>query len=237
MVDLVVVRHAQSTWNAEGRWQGWADPPLTALGRDQAVRAAAGLRAHPPVRVIASDLRRAAETGGTIAAALGRPCALDADLREYDAGEWSGLRRSEISARWPDDLAAWDAGVLDRTPGGEDPRALVARMRRAVCRAADEGAVHAVDAAAAAGGPAPGAAAAADAGPHTGLWSPIGPWVLVVSHGRAINALVAALGGRPARIGHLEGWELVTRDEREEPPDPIPGRPVRLLADSLAGAG
>src|SRR5579875_3211429 len=201
MVDLVVVRHAQSTWNAEGRWQGWADPPLSALGRDQAVRAAAGLRAHPPVRVVASDLRRAAETGGIIAAALGRPCALDADLREYDAGEWSGLRRSEISARWPDDLAAWDAGALDRTPGGEDPRALVARMRRGVRRAADEGAAdaRAVNAAPADAAAADAAAAApAGAGAHASLWMPIGPWVLVVSHGRAINALVAALGGRPA---------------------------------------
>ncbi|MEY2406219.1 MAG: glucosyl-3-phosphoglycerate phosphatase, partial [Acidimicrobiaceae bacterium] len=84
-VRILLVRHGQSEWNALGRWQGQADPPLSDLGRLQAHAAAHALGAVGAV--FASDLVRAAETAAIIAAELGvGPVVIDADLRERDAG-------------------------------------------------------------------------------------------------------------------------------------------------------
>jgi broad specificity phosphatase PhoE len=125
---VLLVRHGQSEWNASGRWQGQADPPLTNHGRLQASEAAAALGAVDAVW--ASDLTRAAETAVIIANALGvGPVVLDEDLRERDAGEWSGLTRVEIEERYP--------GYLDdhrRPPGWEDDEALLTRALRALRR-------------------------------------------------------------------------------------------------------
>jgi broad specificity phosphatase PhoE len=134
VTELTIVRHAQSTWNAEHRWQGIADPPLSAVGEEQARRAGDRM-AFAPDLLVTSDLRRAVRTGELLTAA--RPpieVAVDPDLREYDAGEWTGLRRDEIAARWPGLLARWDAGLLDRAPGGEDGDAFLARLLAAVDR-------------------------------------------------------------------------------------------------------
>ena len=69
MPRLLLVRHGESTWNAARRWQGWADPPLSDLGRRQAVEAAARLAdLDLGDRVVASDLRRAIETAELLAA-------------------------------------------------------------------------------------------------------------------------------------------------------------------------
>lgn len=105
---ILLVRHGQSEWNAVGRWQGQADPPLSDVGRQQARSAADSLGALDAV--YASDLQRATETAAIIAGALGiGPVIVDPDLRERDAGEWSGLTRPEIEERYP--------GYLDRSPG------------------------------------------------------------------------------------------------------------------------
>ena len=123
---VLLVRHGQSEWNAEGRWQGQADPPLTDLGRLQAREAAGALGTVDAVW--ASDLQRAVETATIIADQLGvGPVVVDPDLRERDAGEFSGLTRPEIAARFP--------GYLDdgrRPPGWEPDEALVARAWRAL---------------------------------------------------------------------------------------------------------
>jgi probable phosphoglycerate mutase len=123
---VLLVRHGQSEWNAEGRWQGQADPPLTDLGRLQAREAARALGTVDAVW--ASDLQRAVETATIIADQLGvGPVVVDPDLRERDAGEFSGLTRPEIAARFP--------GYLDdgrRPPGWEPDEALVARALRAL---------------------------------------------------------------------------------------------------------
>jgi broad specificity phosphatase PhoE len=123
---VLLVRHGQSEWNAEGRWQGQADPPLTDLGRLQAREAARALGTVDAVW--ASDLQRAVETATIIADQLGvGPVVVDPDLRERDAGEFSGLTRPEIAARFP--------GYLDdgrRPPGWEPDESLVARALRAL---------------------------------------------------------------------------------------------------------
>lgn len=127
---VLLVRHGQSEWNAEGRWQGQADPPLSDLGRRQALEAA---RACGAVDAIwSSDLQRAAETALIVADEIGvGPVVVDADLRERDAGEWSGLTRDEIDRRYPDFL-----GDGRRPPGWETDRQLLGRGLAALDRIA-----------------------------------------------------------------------------------------------------
>jgi broad specificity phosphatase PhoE len=126
VTDLLLLRHGESEWNAVGRWQGHADPVLTAFGRLQAVHAAQHL--EPLDRVVSSDLRRAAETADLIAAAWGLgPVPRDVRLRERAAGPWEGHTRAEIEAEWPGYL---DAGK--HPPGWEDDPVVLERVDAAV---------------------------------------------------------------------------------------------------------
>ncbi len=105
MTRILLVRHGQSQWNAEGRWQGQADPPLSNLGRKQAL--VASERIGTVDAIVASDLERASQTAFIIAEALGvGPVITHEHLRERDAGEWSGLTKTEIDERYPGYLEA-----------------------------------------------------------------------------------------------------------------------------------
>ena len=133
---LLLVRHGQSTWNSDGRWQGQADPPLSALGEEQARDAAGRLVAGVFSGVVASDLQRARRTAEILARALHLEVALDPDLREIDVGDWTGMTRAEIEARWPGELADWSEGRSESTMGGESRTHLTDRARAALARAA-----------------------------------------------------------------------------------------------------
>lgn len=131
--EILLVRHAESTWNAEGRWQGHGDPPLSQTGVAQARALAALLSERAVAVLVASDLRRASETARIVGERLGIAPRLDARLREHDVGAWSGLPHHEIAARWPDELARFRAGDLDVRPGGgESRRELIDRARGAL---------------------------------------------------------------------------------------------------------
>jgi len=137
---LLLLRHGQSVWNAENRWQGTADPPLSALGERQALRAAAWLADTMPTfgGVAASDLQRSRRTAEIVAEALGLGAVeLDAALRERNVGQWSGHTTDEITKRWPGELQAWREGRLARPPGGEDDESLLARFLPALGRLCD----------------------------------------------------------------------------------------------------
>ncbi len=97
------MRHGETDWNREGRYQGHADPPLNEAGRSQARELARSLEELELDVVYTSDLRRAAETAEIIAAARGVPLSRDPGLREIDVGSWSGLTRAEIEERFPGD--------------------------------------------------------------------------------------------------------------------------------------
>ena len=112
---LILVRHGESTWNAEERLQGQLDPPLSERGREQArtlVGAADGL---PAERVVCSDLGRARETAELMGLAPGR---LDPRWREIDVGEWGGRTAAEIDAQGGE-LTNWRGGP--RTAAGGEP--------------------------------------------------------------------------------------------------------------------
>jgi broad specificity phosphatase PhoE len=129
---FILIRHAESEWNASGRWQGQADPPLSAAGRRQAAALARALAGESLEVLVASDLARAAETARILGAALGLTPGLDPRLRELDVGRWAGLTREQIARDEAQALARFEAGDPDARPGGgETRRELRARVRSA----------------------------------------------------------------------------------------------------------
>ena len=135
MARLLLLRHALSTWNAEGRWQGWADAPLSSAGEDQARAMGQMLATTGEVfaAVVSSDLARSEQTARIVAELLGiEELAIEPGLRERDVGDWSGRTTDEIELIWPGALDAWRAGRLDRPPGGEHEPAFRARVVDAV---------------------------------------------------------------------------------------------------------
>jgi probable phosphoglycerate mutase len=124
-VIIHLVRHGQSEWNLCRRVQGQADPPLTALGLEQAATAAAQLRDRPLTAVLSSDLIRARQTAEPIAAAHRLPVRIDPRLREQRLGVLEGLPLAEALERSVDfDWTNVDAAV----PGGESLRQVYERL-------------------------------------------------------------------------------------------------------------
>jgi len=130
---ILLVRHGESEWNASGRWQGQADPPLSGEGRAQASRAIEHARGLVD-RIHASDLQRAHDTARIIGAGLALEVAIESDLRERDIGVWSGLTMAEVEAGWPGYVAAGR-----RPPGAELDDALWERVSGALLRLASAG--------------------------------------------------------------------------------------------------
>ncbi len=130
MTKLLLVRHGQSEWNAMGRWQGKANPPLTDLGKEQALLAAKKL---PDFSILASsDLVRARETAEIFAKAHDKESndiLIEPQVQERDAGEFSGLTRDEIDKKFPGYLAQ------NRWPSGWEPDdVLIKRLREGLGR-------------------------------------------------------------------------------------------------------
>ena len=104
---LTVVRHAETDWNREHRFQGWSDTPLSETGRAQAEAAARLLARESLAAVWASPLRRARETAEAIARPHGLPVRIHAGLSEIRFGAWEGLTGDEVRARFPDEHRRW----------------------------------------------------------------------------------------------------------------------------------
>jgi broad specificity phosphatase PhoE len=115
VTTLLLVRHGETDWNRDGRWQGQSETHLNAVGREQAVRVAGEIR---DVDVLySSDLARARETAEIIAGARGLDIRLDPRLRERSFGAWEGLTAPEIEAAFHEAHARWLAGD---GPGADD---------------------------------------------------------------------------------------------------------------------
>jgi probable phosphoglycerate mutase len=132
---LLLIRHGETAWNAEGRIQGQLDVPLSANGIWQAQRLAARLASVDEGidAVVASDLARAWLTARPLAEALGLTTRAEPRLRERAFGTFQGHTLEEIATRWPDAFSAWRA----RDPAwameqGEAAVSFIARVEAAL---------------------------------------------------------------------------------------------------------
>lgn len=132
MTTFLFTRHGETTWNREGRLQGWAPTALTDRGHEQARSLAAHLAADYNVdRVLASDLRRARQTASHVADAVGCDPTLESAWRERDFGRFQGLPNEAVFENH-DRLSIARAGrdAVDARPeSGESLRDLHDRVR------------------------------------------------------------------------------------------------------------
>jgi probable phosphoglycerate mutase len=136
---IVVARHGRTAWNAEGRFQGWADVSLDAEGRRQsehlAGRVASLLEAIvAPSTLVTSDLRRAVETAAAVQVTIGVEPAITPELREVDVGAWEGLTDTEAMETFSVEYRRWRAGADIRRGGGETLAEAGARVADALER-------------------------------------------------------------------------------------------------------
>ena len=126
---LLIVRHGETIWNAEGRIQGHTDVGLSDMGVEQARLLGERLASIPIDVAYCSDLKRASETAKL---ALGkRDIVLNRTprLREYHKGSFEGMTLAEIEAQFPDDYPRYLEKNLDYAPeGGETTRGVSSRM-------------------------------------------------------------------------------------------------------------
>ena len=138
MTDFLLIRHGETAWNRELRFQGQLDVPLNDMGFEQAqrlknrmVQALAEWQAQGrvPTRLISSDLLRAQQTAYPVAEVLGQACILNAGLREQCYGMFEGMRSPDIQAKHPQAWQQWLAFDADvAVEGAESTRAFHNRV-------------------------------------------------------------------------------------------------------------
>jgi phosphoserine phosphatase len=158
---LVLLRHGESEWIREGRFQGQAETPLSALGHRQAALAGERLaRPHAvpsmpvpgglPREIVHSPLARTTSTATAVADAIARVAAEtgstvlpvmrpEPGILELAQGAWEGVTMDEIQRRWPAEIGAWRRNPVDTwAPGGESIVQVQARVRPALARSLAE---------------------------------------------------------------------------------------------------
>lgn len=145
-IILHLVRHGESLWNLEGRYQGQSDSGLTDTGRRQAKEFAASFAAVSPTPdvVVSSDLPRVRDTAAEYAELIGAEVRVDPALREMHVGDWAGRTLEEAEAEHPELVAAVAAGAdLARGVGGETfsetRERVVAALDRVIAELAERG--------------------------------------------------------------------------------------------------
>ncbi len=133
MKRFCLVRHGQTDWNLEGRFQGQSDTPLNQTGRIEAQSLADQLKGQAFSAIFTSDLLRAKETADIIAEVLGLRVISEPRLREINQGEWEGLFVEDIKAI---NAVHWDQRKTDpanfHPPGGESVAEVAQRTRAAM---------------------------------------------------------------------------------------------------------
>ena len=130
---LWLVRHGQSTWNAEGRIQGWADPPLSAQGQWQAEQVAGRLAPVELTAIYTSTLQRAVQTAQAIGAASRLAPILDERFKEHGMGEATGHDWEWMIEKWPQlqEIASRGQSIRSHIPGTEPSPSFNRRVRAA----------------------------------------------------------------------------------------------------------
>ena len=125
---VFLVRHGATVLTAENRFAGSVEVPLSDEGRGQARRLALRLGGAPVAAVYASPLGRALETARIAAEPHALPVHTDPRLREISHGRWEEMTRTEVEARFPDEIASWEADPYTFAPeGGETGLDVTAR--------------------------------------------------------------------------------------------------------------
>ena len=124
---VLLLRHARTSWNAERRFQGQANPPLDDVGRSQAYEVAPLIAAVRPNLLVSSDSARAIQTAAVVGELTGLPVHAEPRLRERGLGHWEGLTREEVADKYPDEYADWMAGRDVSRRGGETRDAVAHR--------------------------------------------------------------------------------------------------------------
>jgi broad specificity phosphatase PhoE len=126
---VYLTRHGQTEWNSRGRMMGWADEDVNALGRAQAMRLARRMEKLPLDAIYASPLSRAITTGAIIGQSHGLSPKPLRGLIEINYGDWEGLYRKEVAAKWPElQKRMHDNPSGLAIPGGETFDQLEARV-------------------------------------------------------------------------------------------------------------
>ena len=130
MTELILIRHGETDWNRELRFQGQIDVPLNAVGHEQARRLGLRLAGESLYPIASSDLIRARQTAEALMPAVtAQRLALDAALREQNFGVVDGMRVADIQAEHPQAWAQWTAFDADYAfAGGESTRQFHARV-------------------------------------------------------------------------------------------------------------
>ncbi|CAN5338450.1 hypothetical protein BH18ACT12_BH18ACT12_04690 [soil metagenome] len=126
MTTLLLVRHGETDWNRDGRWQGLSDTRLNDRGREQARELVTQLDGIDVV--YSSDLARARETAEIVAERLNLDVRFDERLRERGFGEWEGLNSVEIEVRFAEAHRLWKAGEGAGASNAEPFDAFAARI-------------------------------------------------------------------------------------------------------------
>lgn len=130
---IFLIRHGETLWNTQMKFQGHMDIPLSENGKEQARALAGRLSAQKISAIYSSDLGRAVETARQIADPRGLQVITRPGLREMHFGEWEGLTFKEIRQRYGDLLKQWWANPMDMAvPGGEGLSSLAPRVAHAL---------------------------------------------------------------------------------------------------------
>ncbi len=125
---LLLARHGETIANAENRFQGQTDYPLSARGEKQSLALAEAVTAYPLEGIFTSDLTRARATGSAAAKKLGLPLSCQPLFREYGFGIVEGLTRPEVVRRYPYLGAEIAAGHHTAIPGAEQAACFQRRL-------------------------------------------------------------------------------------------------------------
>jgi len=133
MTKLILIRHGETDWNTEGRWQGQIDLPLNANGLEQAEQIANCLSESKICAIYSSDLNRAVETAKALEKVTGLPIHIDPRLREIHQGEWQGLLVEEIKERYAEAFQKrLENPCSVAPPGGETAKNVHKRVIKAI---------------------------------------------------------------------------------------------------------
>jgi 2,3-bisphosphoglycerate-dependent phosphoglycerate mutase len=125
---LIAIRHGETEWNGEGRFQGHLNSVLNRAGLAQAEALGEYLARESFDLLLSSDLGRALQTASAIAMCTGHEIVVERRLRERNMGIFQGLTPAEVQARYPDEYARFSSRDPDYViPEGESVRQLFER--------------------------------------------------------------------------------------------------------------